>query len=684
MRIFITVACAVSVYALGVMIRWGVLNVQEAREGSLPFTMESALAFRYGEMASNGACPLQDALVNVPEGLKPFESLNVLAPVALGKLYAILKNFIPVLSHVSLQTYYHKISALVFCLGVLAIFACAQALTGSLSLSVLAALGYALLIPSVMRSTGQELMNENFALPFLWIHFSLWIRVMQTEIASATSANRRFWLPTILSALSLAVAWLFWDMVQVYLVVWIAAWVFLCWKSQNANASRFAPLVFCITLGIAAVADPYLRTHGAWASTPMALLIAFTLAGFLPRSRKLLFVALVIVIGFVFGKLSSSGASYHHFEVLFWNKLKFLNVKPSNPALLPYEARALWVPALHSATWSRTWSYFGPALILWLMGNLILATRWIRGQLAGVDKAVLCMGFSFWFLAVLFVRMEVFWVFLACLTLVMVAPRKPAWKKAWASAMTGMLVLEAGALVMQAPALGRDVDYRALDDVVRWVRNNTQADRPVLASFSLSPSFVAYAQRPIVLQPKYETPSFRQKIKAFEDALMAEQENKFYLLCKTWGVRYYIHSKGFYADHSLNSFRYLVGNIQPSSKTNLFKLEINPQLLNCFRLLYQNDKYLVYRVVDVEDLDKSQFCLALARSNLAAGIPAKALRWCYRALNLNPGEDRARILAVKAYSSMGDMQGARQEATRLFQRMQVQVIRQQVAGTSAQ
>ena len=43
-------------------------------------------------------------------------------------------------------------------------------------------------------------------------------------------------------------------------------------------------------------------------------------------------------------------------------KLRFLNVKPEDPALLTFNQRILWVPALHSATWGLTFALF-PAIL---------------------------------------------------------------------------------------------------------------------------------------------------------------------------------------------------------------------------------------------------------------------------------------------------------------------------------
>jgi hypothetical protein len=682
------IACALAVYTLAVAVRWGVFGIQEARNGNIPFTMESALAFRYGVLSQEGNVSSQDTRVNVPEGLKPFESLNIFGPVLGAKAYVLARKIAPQSASLTLESFYHRFSPIAFSVGVLAIFGCAWALTGRLVLSVLAGLGYALLIPAVLRSTGQELMSENFSLPVLWTHLFCAIVAIKER---ASGNTRAFKFATIASALSLAFAWLLWDMIQVYVLLYVLLLVLLVIRPWDLASIRFTAGTFTATLFLAATGDSYLRTHIAWASLPLCFWAAFFVSAqvagrgtsrFIWGWRAMgVFLVMTLLFCSFRGFIPGVNEAYNHFLPLLWYKLKFLNMKPLDPSLLPYEVRALWVPALHSATLARIWNYAGPAVLLWIVGTGLLGYRWMLGMLSGAEKVVMVLGLAFGFLAVLFVRMEVFWVFFASLGLVLATPKRWTGQSVWIGVLVAVLALETQALAIQAPGLGRDVDYASLSQLVGWVKRHTEPDAVLLASYSVSPNLAAYANRRIVLQPKYETALFREKIRSFERALIAPQESVFYSLCKDWGVRYYVHSRGQYADRSLNSFRYLVGVTQPSRETNLTKFEVNPKYLNRFRLLFQNEKYLVYRVISARDLRKSLFCLAMGQRSMAKGLPKRALLWCYRALKLYPGEDRARILAVKAFNFMGDVEGARRQAQGLFDRMDVQVMRQP-AGTT--
>ncbi len=697
-NVALLIVCAVAIYVIGVMVRWGVMDVQEAREGKTPFTLESALALHYGELSARSGMPELDPTVGYPEGIRPRESLNVLAPVFWGKIYSPVSVILSdkrstsetIGKNLSLETFFHAVTAPVYCLGILALFGCVAVITGGVLLPSLGALAYALLIPSVLRSTGQEWLSENFSLPFLWTHFFFLVLALKFR-ANDNPNNRSFVLAIAASALSLCLAWMLWDMVQVYLLIFVATAALVLWPSFGNSSMKSISTIFLLALLATGSCDTYLRCHAAWYSLPMMLLAAlFCASTFASLSGEkgvlrgmIFFMLLSVLFCFLASTQSSAKDSYNHFVTLLWYKIKFINIKPDNPALLPYEVRALWVPALHSATWGRIWNYYGPALLLWGVAMIFSTLRWLRGSLTPAGKLLLCNGLLFWFLAVLFVRMEVFWVFFAALGLAAMVPAGRIGRIIWISCFALMLIVEAKELTRQVQYLGRDVDYRALNEIVDWTKTHTPEDAVILASYALSPSFSSYAHRTIVLQPKYESALFRDKISLFEQALIAEKEDVFYSLCKTWGVRYYVHSKGFYADRSINSFRYLVGVPRPSGKTNLIKFEINPKLLNCFRLLYQNDKYLIYRVVDQTDIHKSHFCMKMASKCLAVGAPAKALHWAHRALGMNPGADEARILAVQSYGQMGNVEGARREASAMFGRMQVQRVRE-TAGSSPQ
>ncbi len=696
-RLSVVLACAAAVYALGVFVRWGVLDVQAARHTGIPFTMESALSYYYGFLAKDGALPALDTSISGPEGLSPREDLNLLPSLLAAKIHAALACVSPI----TFEDFLRKATAPVFCLGVIAMFFLVRGISGGgLLMPVLAASAFAVAIPSVMRSTGQEWMTENIALPFLWLHFLFLtmalgklkverqISVSERDLpkgceAEARSVKRHLSAAQlIISALTLAFAWMLWDMVQVYVLLLGAVSFLLLWKRLGqkevlAYSATFAGTLLAVSLG-----DPYLRAHGAWGGYAVAVWAAFALAAWLSGKipSKSSWFAMGALLG-LFALAASNPVlkdSYGHFSSLLFYKLKFLNVKPENPALLPYEVRALWVPALHSGNWKRILDFWGPIGMLQALASLVLAWYWIKGRLAFEQKILLIAGLISALAAILFVRMEVFWIFFALGTVAAAFSGTTMARVVGSVSLAACLAFWAFKLPSSSATIGRDVDYGSLSGMVSWVQARTQPRDTILASYSLSPSLAAYAHRPIAIQPKYEAARFRRKIQLFEQALMAPKEAAFYSLCKTWGVRYYVHSKGFYADHSVNSFRYLVGDLQPSSETNLFKFEINPRLLNNFRLLYQNDKYLVYRVVDIDDLQKSRFCVIKGQACLTVDLPSKALRWCARALHLFPGSNDARVLAIRAHGALGDEEKARQEASLLFERMQVHRLREAV------
>ncbi len=553
-RMACLLVCAAALYALGVGVRWGIVGVQQPQDKHLPFTLESALAFHYGELAARGAIPSQDPMIGRPEGIRPWEDLNLMVPAILGKIYGVvadLLGFVPSTrvpvpcpaggerqdggdweengsNHFarSLEIFYRVVSPLIFCAGILALFFCAGTATGNLIFSTAGALGYAILIPSVLRSTGQELMSENFSLPLLWIHFACFAAALKSRADGEQGAFNRW---VVASALYAALAWIVWDMVQVYLLVFFAAGFIVLRKDASRSGGLFAAGVFLGVLLTAALVDPYLRAHGAWGSYSLRILVLGIAALILWPGKEApvrftagkgvrfsLLAVLAVLLFSGLGPPASSDNSYRHFVSLFWHKLKFLNIKPADPALLPYEVRALWMPALHSATWERIWNYYGLTICVWGLCAAGVVWRWIRGKAAPLEKMTVFLGLFFSALSILFVRMEVFWIFFISLAFALAVPRSAIGRNLWMVLLLLTLILGARSLVRQAPRLGRDVDYKSLGGLTSWVKNNTPADACLLASYSLSPSIAAYARRAIVLQPKYENLVFREKIRAFE------------------------------------------------------------------------------------------------------------------------------------------------------------------------
>ncbi len=406
-----------ALFATGMAMRRVVLDAQLARYGrALPFNLESALEFRYVRMLFTGqALPVVDLKIQVPEGINVRQTYTIGAEY----VYALGARALP--DSLTLSERVRWIALGWFCLGIPLL--CLW-LWGWLRSAWAAGIGgayYAVSLASVIRSTGQELSHENFALPILIGFLAL------GALAEARSRNRSFAILALLSAALLAWALTAWDMIQLVVAVWALLHYFRmvggvyfgeprrCWKWG----------LTLLALMAVALANPYLRTHG-FAASPAMLLAYGTGAGILlqrlvpawkkrhrlntasaplgaapddngrhpvaaaspplsgPASvpewqdwrRRLTLVLLgaaPLVLG---GMLAGTYAgAYGHFWELLQAKLMFFNSKPPDPALLSFAQRILWAPALDSATWLLTRILFPATLPLFVLTAIIVCSR---------------------------------------------------------------------------------------------------------------------------------------------------------------------------------------------------------------------------------------------------------------------------------------------------------------------
>jgi len=158
-----------TLFASGLAVRRAVLSAQYERYGRpLPFDLESALNFRYVRMLfETGALPVIDSQVQYPLGVVVRQTYET------GSEYicAFLARLFP--KSIALDERVRWISAGWFCLGITALILWIWWWQGSLWGAALGGAYYAFSIASVIRSTGQELSHENFALPLLIACFAV-------------------------------------------------------------------------------------------------------------------------------------------------------------------------------------------------------------------------------------------------------------------------------------------------------------------------------------------------------------------------------------------------------------------------------------------------------------------------------------------------------------------------------
>lgn len=625
----------VALFAAGLGVRRYILDIQRAVAGvPLPFTLEGAIHFhRIQQALSPEGLPAIDRNIEYPRGIRVRASDTVTDTY----LVAALTHLFP--SSVPLDERVRWISGIWFCLGIPLLALWLRAATRSWWAGLTAAAFYAVTLASVIRSTGQEISHENFALPLLIgsLAAAAWAR--------RADARGAFLGRALLAAALLALAQMTWDLVQFFLFIWALALGGRVMLGREPLPPREAELAWwqVLALVLAGALNPYLRTHGYLYSLPLLLLFGVLLAdlarqrfqgletelaGFSKAWKTRLIVWLVALTPVVIGVLLARnyGSSYSHFGELLVAKLKFLrwvhwyelvSVKPDDPTLLTFDQRMLWVPALHSATWSLTNHLFPAIFATSLIALACVARRKNEDRNSNLMLPLVGAIVSFvayWF----FVRLHVF-------TALFFAALLGAWV-AWAArrsilvrAVVGVLLLltlvaEVGNTLRRPEEQGRlGVHYRELNELCAWLRAHV-APAPVLANFGVSAAVLTYGECPILLHPKFEAPQIRARVRRCAEVLFKETEDKFRDWAELEGALYYVHERGEYGpEHVEQQMRYMVDAIQPRTDTAAWLLDREPQQLRCFAQVWSNPKYRVYRILRSDDAQ-----IAAEQAELAA------------------------------------------------------------------
>lgn len=663
-----------AVYFLGVGVRRSVYNAQDAPGwNEMPFTMESALHFRHIRMLlEDGDLPAIDYEVQHPGGVRVAATYSLSDEYPLAGLLGIMPRIGSLASRV------RWIGLLWFCLTIPAMAAWIAALTRSRWAGLIASAFYAVMIAAVIRSTGQEISRENFAMPLLAAHLAA------NVFAAGAGSRRSKLLLGALSGLLLGLAGLTWDLIQFYiLVAWLLAAIRMVAKLIRG---RIPPprwhLLSELCLVLAALSlSPYQRAHGFMTSPVFLLGCGLILAqiavlllrrrfgdAYMPRVYRWASV-FAIFAPFALLLLACGPYSEHygHFAQLLFAKLRHANIKPADPALLGFDARIMWVPALHSAT-SKVLFLLFPATFLLTLPLILLLFRSIfrngfrREQLINLIVYYLTSFIAF----LLFVR---FHVFLALFAAGVVAVgsyllmRRGGWKSwVWAPLLVILFVSAARHTLSDPARWGRPaVYYREMKELIDWTSANI-AGEPLAANFGVSATLLTYAGNPIVLHPKFEAKDIRDRVRNYGEILFKGDQRRLREWMEEMNTRYLVYSMGEFSDIRPEwQMRYFADALDPPAQAPARYFEYDDSGLSLFRLEWQNRKYKVFRLITSEDERRGRSLLEKARIHLQSGRLQEARDAAARALLIDPNQGQAGNILRQAGSLLdqgfGDEQG---------------------------
>lgn len=644
LRIIAVLALLATLFGLGLGVRRYVLDAQMPATGRpLPFTLESAIQFRMVRSIYAGEpVPALDRDIEYPTGIRTFSHDTIGAEY----VYAALAHLFP--AEITLSQRVRWIESVWFCLGIPLLALGIRRWTGSWTGGAVAGFFYAVAIVSVLRSTGQEISHENFALPLLIGHLAF------VAPPRNRPARRR---EHAASALFLASAVATWDMLQFYVLLWGAAHA-IAWLRKPAGwRDEASPALLWpwAALVAVAIAVPYHRGHGMLISPALAPAHAVVAGMFMHAwatsrqrrpdraARAVFVVGLAVALGAAVALLPS----YGHFGALLAAKLRFLNVKPADPSLLTFDQRILWVPALHSVDWRMALFYMPFFLPLTMLATVVMSVA-VRKNEGVVPRPGLLFYFHWTsFLAfILFFRFSVFVAVFSAALLGLWAAWTTArfgWGRAAALAvLVGGGVGEMAHTVRNAGMWGpQGVLYPQLEELGAWLRAHA-APEPVLANFQTSGFVLAYGRCPIVLHPKFEAPEARRRVEDYATHLFKGTERSLRDWADEFGARYLVYSMYEFADRSPElTLRYMVDALRPPAAAPARLFEFEPGRTRLFQLVWNNAKYRVFRIVSGADERQALQRVAEADAAFREGRLDDAERCATDALRLVPRQERA-------------------------------------------
>lgn len=574
---------------------------------------EAAFQYRYAKMVGEGReIPALDVAAEFPEGVVTGRELTLLMERTTGTIYKLVSSYHKTSFHIFLIYFYSLLSSL----SVFAFYFAALQVNKSPPQALLVTLVYAFTPASWGRFIG-DYVYEGFALPFLFGSFALFLAALRAPDLKP----KQLWIFSGLAGAALCVGLTSWHFARFYWLIFMSGVVFH-YFSNFENNSRLIKILFGMTLCciFTGLLSPVLKSNAFLTSPAMllaySLLISHCIASKSPASRWRSAIALtmtlfliLIITRLFFG---DDAPAYGHVYSIFIEKISHFLQKPGNPSELGMQARILWVEAFNSPLpghfFYNHFPVIVPILIFWIWGIF---------ERPDLSASYTNSGFttffflSFLFLYLLIERLAGFYIFFLCLYLLHQAG-KP-WRRR--ALMTGLLMLTAGVEVGKTLLATSEYNFvagiaqflgyerqQALDrhqhsmDTINWIKAHTEPRDVLLAGAGYEPLILAYADRAIVLQPKFEALRTREKYISFLSALY-DSEEAFFNFCIKYKVNYFIYQNFFVLNDGKDGARYAADALTLKPSAAAYLLHFLPQSLKHFKLVFQNTGFRVYRVI---------------------------------------------------------------------------------------
>lgn len=689
------------------------------RPNFIPYTIESAMMYAYSkDIAEGKGVPAKDKrLAYLPE-VAPYAQMNMALEWVLGWSYRIKCFIFPPAKPTPQQLRYQDNpdfaawcafnvrlwTALIPGL----IFLWLAVLRTPLPLAFAGGMLHAVSAASIARATGQDIVRGDFCIPLIilcmYLVHSFYVRPSRWKLAV-------LFFSTLLAFAS-------WDLCQLLFGAW-AAYEILRYLITGISTEkrRRAWLVIYLAIAVNALFIPFNVTYGLIMSPFFCILLPLLLIllwwntvkrSVIPslRSRLILFF---VIWGCLYGFHASFidnpvyRANYSHFTEAMKAKWKYNNVKPLDPSKLNYDARMMWTPSMHSATWNLSIGFFpsmgslpllpaksGPTafkyiwnyapvtisflLFLLVLGGLFTPVR--TSLLRDLPRSLLPFLFTFGFIIgfVFIVRYHEFVIIFLALSLPMAVQgclrglRHYSSKNRIAKILRILLCILLVLILFiefYASAAGRkrsyskDVYLRHTVQLIEWFRRNNMEDKTVIANFTIGPMLMAYCGTNIVLQPQFGMEPIRRPVEEYLNLLYHKDERALSEFCTRYGASYFIYDHGSVGPLHPFSTRYIANAANLTRESPAYRMYYEPnRLTDFYKLKPPQDlselsvKYSVFRVVSFDERMDAMKLYTMAEKAYRAGKFMQAGKLLKASIWLDPCSDEARTLFFKIFNRL--------------------------------
>ena len=600
---------------------------------------ESAFHYRHFLMVSSGeSIPAVDVPIQYPDGLDIRHYVTPVMEQVYGRIHRWFFADVPP------HHFLVHATAIFSTLSVLAVFFAARALTRNRGMPLLAAAAYGLALGSMYRNTS-GFVREDFALPLIFGSFACYLHCLRDDR----------WSVAAVGAALLALALAAWHVSQFYyqlFVIGVALTALVhgveslprrCFSALGATAIACSLLYPVLRAKFFALAMPMMITYG------LLLFIWINPAArgwsYRQATRRLAGALCALVAAALIAQTMT--ASHSHVFAVLLAKLRHFGILPDDPQALSFEAKVMWTSAFVHLSWDEVKLLFASTLVLGGWGLVALlrsgSARISPGATLLVYFAVVTLA-----LAILFNRLTVLAVFFLPLLVVFAWPIRQTWLRyVFGLVVVGCLYFELAKFfgwgnIDRVRAEPTRPAPQILTRLTNYLQSETPPQAAVLTSFQLSPSIAAFANRPVLIQPKFESRGLRDKVELLYTGLFGP-EAEFYELCKRFDARYLVLRSSMATRAGPRSLAYIVGYQAIPTASVAFACHFAPDTLQHFRLVQQSPAFRVFEIVDQRPSDELQppYMALYDRHAFFAGELGPTIS----ASELDAGRERLRRLA---------------------------------------